>query len=61
MYERYYDELQPYFKQENLKLHYVDCDSFVLSIELQNIVSDLKYLEDLFDVSNLNENHELLW
>ena len=37
----------------------MDCDSFVLSIETQHIINDLKNLEDLFDFSNLNENHEL--
>ena len=59
MYETYYDKLQPYYGQDILKLHYMDCDSFVLSIETQNIINDLKNLEDLFDFSNLNENHEL--
>ena len=59
MYETYYDKLQPYFGQENIKLHYMDCDSFILSIETQNIINDLKNLEDLFDFSNLNKNHEL--
>ena len=59
MYETYYDKLQPYFGQENIKLHYMDCDSFVLSIETQNIINDLKNLEDLFDFSNLDKNHEL--
>ena len=33
--------------------------SFVLSIETPNIINDLKNLQDLFDFSNLNENHEL--
>ena len=28
MYETHYDILQPYFGQENLQLHYMDCDSF---------------------------------
>ena len=37
----------------------MDCDSFVLSIGTQNIIIDLKYLGELFDFSNLNENHEL--
>ena len=37
----------------------MDCDSFVLSIETQNIIIDLKNLEDLFDFSNLNDNDEL--
>ena len=58
MYETYYDKLQPYFGQENIKLHYMDCDSFVLSIETQNIINNLKNLEDLFDFSNLNKNHD---
>ena len=59
MYETYYDKLQPYFGQKNIQLHYMDCDSFVMSIEIQNIINDLKNLENLFDFSNLNENHEL--
>ena len=59
MYETYYDKLQPYFRQENIQLHYMDCDSFVLSIETENIINDLKNLEDLFDFSNLDKNHEL--
>ena len=37
----------------------MDCDSFVLSIETQNIINDLKNLENLFDFSNLDKNHEL--
>ena len=59
MYETYYDKLQPYFRQDKLKLHYMDCDSFVLSIETQNIINDLKNLENLFDFSSLNKTHEL--
>ena len=60
MYETYYDKLQPFFGQENIKLHYMYCDSFVLSIETENIINDLKNLEDFFDFSNLNKNYELL-
>ena len=59
MYETYYDILQPYFGQGNIQLHYMDCDSFVLSIETENIINDLKNLEDLFDFSNLDKNHDL--
>ena len=59
MYETYYDILQPYFRQENIQLHYMDCDSFVLSIETENIINDLKNLENLFDFSNLDKNHYL--
>ena len=59
MYETYYDKLQPYFGQEKIQLHYMDCESFVLSIETENIINDLKNLEYLFDFSNLDKNHEL--
>ena len=59
MYETYYDILQPYFGQQNIQLHYIDTDAFVLSLETQNIIEDLKNLEDIFDFSNLDKNHEL--
>ena len=56
---KHIDKLQPYFGQENIKLHYMDCDSFVLSIETDNKINDLKNLQVLFDFSNLDKNHEL--
>ena len=59
MYETYYDTLQPYFRQENLQLHYVDTDGMILSMKTKDIIKDLKNLEDIFDFSNLDENHEL--
>ena len=59
MYEIYYAELQPYLKQENIRLPYMDTDSFVLSVKTKDIIEDLKNLEDFFDCSNLNENHDL--
>ena len=59
MYETYYDTLQPYFGQENLQLHYLDTDGMILSMKTKNIINDLKNLEDVFDFSNLDENHEL--
>ena len=59
MYETYYDKLQPYFGQENLQLHYIDLDGMILSMKTQNIFTDLKKLEDIFDITNLDENHEL--
>ena len=37
----------------------MDCDSFILSIKYENIFEDLKNLEDIFDFSNIDENHEL--
>ena len=59
MYETDFDTLQPYFGQENLQLHYIDTDEMILSVKTENINEDLKNLEDIFDFSNLDENHEL--
>ena len=59
MYETYYDTLQPYFGQENLQLHYLDTDGMILSMKTKDIIKDLKKLENIFDFSNLDENHEL--
>ena len=59
MYETYYDTLQPYFGQENLQLHYFDTDGMILSMKTKDIIKDLKNLEDIFDFSNLDENHEV--
>ena len=59
MYETYYDTLQPYFGQEDLQLHYIDTDGMILSTKTENIIKDLKNLEDIFDFSNLDQNHEL--
>ena len=58
-YETYYDTLQPYFGQKNLQLHYIDTDGMILSMKTKDIIKDLKILEDIFDFSNLDENHEL--
>ena len=58
-FETYYDLLQPYFGQERIHLHYMDTDSFVLSVNTKDIIKDLKILENMFDFSNLDENHEL--
>ena len=60
MYETYYDRLQPYFEKETIQLHCMDCDSFVFSMKTENNLKDSKNLEDIFDFSNLDENHELL-
>ena len=56
MYETYYDKLLPCFEQENIQLHDMDADSFVLSVNTKDII---KNLEDKFDFSNIDENHEL--
>ena len=44
MYETYYEKFQPYFGQENIQLHYLDTDSFVLSVNTKDIIKDSKYL-----------------
>ena len=59
MCETYYDKLETYFGQENIQLHYMDTDSFILSVNTKDIIKDLKNLEDIFDFSNLDQNHEL--
>ena len=57
--ETYYGKLQPYFGQANIQLHYIDTDSFVLSVKKENIIKDIKHLDDILDFSNQDENHEL--
>ena len=37
--------LQPYFGIENIQLHYMDTDSFVLSVNTKNIIQDLHNLK----------------
>ena len=59
MYETYYEKLQPCFGDKNSQLHYLDTECFVLGVNTKDNIKDLKNLEDLFDFSNLNENHEL--
>ena len=59
MYVTYYDKLQPYFGEKKLQLHCLDTDSFVSSVNTKDIIKDLKNLEDIFDFSNLDENHEI--
>ena len=43
-YETYYDKLQTFFGQEKVQLHYMDCDSFILSVNTKDIITDLKKL-----------------
>ena len=59
MYQYYYDVLQPHFGETNLQLHYMDTDSFVLSIKCNDLVEQLLKLEDYFDFSNLDKDHIL--
>ena len=36
----------------------MNTDSFILSINAEDLIKDLKNLENKFDFSNLHENHE---
>ena len=58
-YETSYDKIQPFIGIENIQLHYMDCDSFVLIIKTENSIKKFKNLENKCDFSNLDENHEL--
>ena len=58
MYEFYYHKVQPYYNN-NVKPHYMDTDSFILSIKTGDLIKDLKYFKIDFDFSELHENHEL--
>ena len=44
MYETSYDKLQPHFGEKNLKLRFMDTDSFILSVSTKN---DIKGSENL--------------
>ena len=59
MYETYYDKLQPYFEEKNLHLQYMDTDSFILRVNTNDIIRDLKKLEDICDFSKLDKKNEL--
>ena len=58
MNETYYDDLQPSFGQQKLQLHFKDTDGLILSLKTQIFIKDLKILEDIFDFSKVDENHE---
>ena len=58
MIEFYYHKFQPYYSS-SVKLHYMDTDSFILSIKTGDLINDLVYFKDDFDFSELDENHEL--
>ena len=60
MYEWYYDKMQPYFCENNLQLHYLDTDRFLLSfIPIKSLIENLKHFNEDFDFSELDPSHEL--
>ena len=58
MYEKFYDNIQLYFGQDNIQLHYTDTDGMILSMKTQNVIKDLENFEDIFAFSYVDENHE---
>ena len=42
-------------EKKNKKIHNLDTDFFVLSVNSSNIIKDLKNLNDLIDFINLNK------
>ena len=60
MYETYYDILQPNFGEKNLHLRYMDIDSFILSVNTKDIIEDSRNSGDIFDFSNLDQNHVII-
>ena len=58
MYEFYYHKLQPYYNNK-IKLHYMDTDSFILSIKTTNLLKVLEYFKNDFEFNELNKSHEL--
>ena len=60
IYEWYYDKLQSYFGKNNLRLHYLDTDSFIFSAKsFKSLIEDIKNFREDFDLSDLDPSHEL--
>ena len=59
MCETYYNILQLYFEDKNLHLHYMDTDSFILSVNTKDFINDIKNSEDILYFTNLYKNHEV--
>ena len=57
--ETYFKIIQPDFEEKSMQWHNMDTDSFVLGINTNDIVEDLHNINDLFDSSNINRNHEI--
>ena len=60
MYEFYYNTLEPH-RQNNVQLHFMDTDSFVVSFDsqLEDLIEFLKQINDEFDFSELDNAHQL--
>ena len=58
MYEFYYHSLQPYYnsnvQHRSIKLHYMDTDSIILSINTEDLIKDLENFKNDFDFGELD-------
>ena len=59
MYETSYDTSLPCFGEQNKQIHYLDTDGFVLGVNTNDIIRNLKNFDDILDFSKLTENLEL--
>ena len=60
IYDWYCDEMQPYFGEHNLDLHYMDTDAYIFFFKpIKVIIEDLKHFRKDFDFSDLEPSHEL--
>ena len=58
MYETYYKKLKPMWG-DNVKLMYMDTDSFILEIKSETYHKDLLQMREIFDFSNYPLTHEM--
>ena len=60
MYDWFYDQMQPYFGEDNVELQYLDTDSFIFSFKpAKGLNEHIKHFEKDFDFSDLDPSHEL--
>lgn len=58
IYETYYDIFKSRYG-ENIKLLYTDTDSLIFELTCDNLINELKQLENIFDFSNYPKSHPL--
>ena len=60
MYEFWYDYMKPKYNNNNVKLCYMDTDSFIMNIKTNDFYKDIaKDVENRFDTSNYEVNRPL--
>ena len=59
IYETYYDKFQPCFGNKIMQVHYMDTDSFIITVSTNDNIKELRKRNDFFDFINLDKNYEL--